>query len=279
MIKCALLLDNLSLTKWQSDALKNALGLIDITLILSCENTAIKKHWLTKSAYYILNLISLKSNLTSRIKYDPGTVKVIKFFSIYSAGWQSIPLEIIQSLHESDAEIIIKFGMGLLKVDDYLKQFTVFSFHHGDPSQFRGRPAGFYELLQNKKSIGTVVQEISNKLDAGTVWAICYSKLHHHSYKKTATNFYENSKYLLFKALINYRNNEPIQLISNGKNYKLPSNYVVLKFSLILLYRKICRIAYGVFYEKKWNIVQFRNINFFEAGKLYVRNGHELLSI
>ena len=111
MIKCALLLDNLSLTKWQSDALKNALGLIDITLILSCENTAIKKHWLTKSAYYILNLISLKSNLTSRIKYDPGTVKVIKFFSIYSAGWQSIPLEIIQSLHESDAEIIIKFGI------------------------------------------------------------------------------------------------------------------------------------------------------------------------
>ncbi|MEN1280068.1 hypothetical protein AAIH11_35115, partial [Pseudomonas aeruginosa] len=69
-----------------------------------------------------------------------------------------------------------------------------------DPEYYRGRPAGFYEIYENADSVGIIVQKLSNKLDAGEVLVRGYSKVHHHSYKKTSRNFYLNSVVLLRKA-------------------------------------------------------------------------------
>ena len=33
--------------------------------------------------------------------------------------------------------------MNLLRIDENLKLPPILSFHHGDPSKYRGRPAGF----------------------------------------------------------------------------------------------------------------------------------------
>jgi hypothetical protein len=127
--------------------------------------------------------------------------------------------------------------MSLLRSDGVLSGIPVFSFHHGDPSQFRGRPAGFYELLENADRSGIIVQRLSNELDGGEVYAFAESKLAHHSYKETALTFYGLSKYRLRKALINYQGNRPIPKRKGGKNYRLPSNLTVrtaLKFAAVL---------------------------------------------
>ena len=100
--------------------------------------------------------------------------------------------------------------MGLLNVDKSLKKFPIFSFHHGNPSKYRGRPAGFYEILNGEGKLGVVVQKLSNDLDAGKVYAFLESKVVNYSYKKTALNFYSNSEFLLKKAIQNYNCNEEI---------------------------------------------------------------------
>ena len=61
--------------------------------------------------------------------------------------------------------------MGLLKIDEKLSKCNVISFHHGNPSKYRGRPSGFFEILNDEKRSGVIVQKINNELDAGDIYA------------------------------------------------------------------------------------------------------------
>lgn len=272
MLKAALILDDLSLTRWQQQALEAAAGQLDIRVVLSCRNTRNKKNYLRHFFYYALNLASLRNRLTARAAFD-APAPVHEFDSIYEGSWQRIPPEIVQQLRAHDIEVVIKFGMSLLRIDDTLAALPIFSFHHGDPTEFRGRPAGFYELLTRRERVGTIVQTISNKLDAGKVWAIGHSKVHHHSYRKTALGFYGNSKHLLAKALVNHRRGQPVDIEPNGPIHRLPGNAVVLKFACILFLRKLARLLYGSFYEKRWNIVTFDGLDVAGTASLRMRDG------
>ena len=265
MIRVALIIDGDTVTNWQKDALEYVGDLLDIRLVLSCTNTHIRKNLIKHFLYYVLNFFTLKNHLTRRVNFEYDGVKFVKFDSVYEGSWQKIPDLILWELADLKIDIVIKFGMSLLRVDGILSRLRILSFHHGDPTYFRGRPAGFYELLQRKGSVGTIVQELSNTLDAGKVWAISHSKVQHHSYKKTAINFYANSQFLLRKAVINISRNTPIDISSEGRNYKLPSNLLVFKFIAIIFLRKIKRLLYGAFYEKKWNIATSRDINIFNG--------------
>ncbi|BAQ80363.1 glucosamine inositolphosphorylceramide transferase family protein [Pseudomonas sp. St29] len=275
MLKAAIIIDGDSITKWQKDALDAASDLIDVRLILSCTNTNIKRKYTKNLLYYILNYFTLKNHLTNRVKLSHNGIKHVEFKSSYDGSWQKIPDSITDELANSQADIIIKFGMSLLRIEGFLNNYKILSFHHGDPSQYRGRPAGFYEILQNNSSVGTIVQEISNKLDAGRIWAICHSKIHHHSYKNTAINFYTNSKFLLRKALINLSKNSPIDILPNGKNYKLPSNFLVVKFISIIFFRKLKRFFYGAFYEKKWNIATYDKYKILDNSSLLLKEAKQ----
>lgn len=268
MLKAALILDHNKLTRWQQRALDAAADQLDIRLVLSCTNTRNKRQYGKHFLYYVLNYVSLKNFLTTRVEFLPRGIPVVEFASVYEGSWQTVPAEVSAQLAAHGIEVVIKFGMALLRVDSCLEKFPILSFHHGDPAQFRGRPAGFYELLQKHPSVGTIVQAISNKLDAGRIWALCHSKAYYHSYKKTALGFYSNSRFLLRKALVNLQANTPIETPTEGANYRLPGNLLVARFLWLLFWRKCSRLIYGGFFEKRWNVVVYRNRDILDSGPL-----------
>lgn len=254
MLRAALIMDGTVVTQWQKHALDAAGDLLEIKLILSCTNTREKKNLTKNFLYYLLNILALRNRLTRKVQLDRKGVPLIEFESIYEGSWQKIPSSVSKEIVDLNIDVVIKFGMSLLRIDEALSKTKILSFHHGDPSCFRGRPAGFYEILTRANSVGIIVQELSNKLDAGKIWAICHSKIFHHSYKKTAINFYANSQFLLRKALLNLSRNNPVDIALNGKNYKLPGNFLVVKFFTVVFTRKLKRLLYGAFYEKEWNV-------------------------
>ena len=254
MLRAALIMDGTEVTQWQKDALDSVADLLEIKLLLSCVNTRTKKNLTKNFLYYFLNVIALKNRLTRKVQFEQTGVPIIVFKSIYEGSWQKIPHYVSKEIDHYNIDIVIKFGMSLLKIDEALSRSKVLSFHHGDPAYFRGRPAGFYEILTMANSVGVIVQELSNKIDGGKVWAICHTKISLHSYKETAINFYSNSRLLLRKAIINLLRNNPVDISPNGKNYKLPGNFLVIKFCAIILARKLKRIIYGFLYEKMWNV-------------------------
>ncbi|MER2511545.1 MAG: hypothetical protein ABTQ25_03835, partial [Nitrosomonas ureae] len=251
--------DSFKIKAWQLAALRECTGLLDVELVLSCRNTKIKRRLFRNLLYFLINYICLKNNQTKKMTYRPQDAEVISFDSVYNRNWQSLPTEILQKIESKNIDVIIKFGMNLLVIPEPLSaKFGVLSFHHGDPQKYRGRPAGFYEILHNAGSVGITVQKLSNKLDGGAICASAASKLYPWSYKKTARNFYRNSEPLLKKAIHNVivGNIQPNR--AEGKNYTLPGNLKALYFILLLLKRNVQRLRYGFFYEKKWNILVYK---------------------
>lgn len=257
-LKAALIVDNLSLTEWQKDALEYASDQLEVRLVLNCINTVSKRDYIRNFAYFVLHIFALTRATRRRPSNIPGA-EIVSFELSYDQDgkWQSIPLNVARKVKSENIKVIIKFGMSLLRIDDQTSEFDILSFHHGDPELYRGRPAGFYELYKDERRIGVVVQKISNNLDAGVILARGYSKIFHHSYKRTAESFYSMSSYLLRAALVNYLQDTPIELQEIGRNYRLPNNSTVIKFLLKLLRRKVFRLVYGAFYERRWNLVKY----------------------
>lgn len=258
-LRAALLADNLQISRWQLKALEVAQESIDVVLVLNCKNTSIKKNYVKNLFYYALNIFTLKNALSKKEPVNFVQTEVCNFESIYKGAWQSFPNRVYEALDGASVDLVIKFGMGLLRLDENHKTPPILSFHHGNPSKYRGRPAGFYEILNREKSTGIIVQSIGNKLDAGEIYAYAESKVVNYSYKKTALNFYSNSPPLLNKALVNLTNQTPIQMSTDGKNYRLPSNYIVISFLVLLFFNMIKKVSYGLFFEKRWNIATSPN--------------------
>jgi hypothetical protein len=244
-----------------------------IDLVLECRNTKTARKSIRNLLYFLIALwtrICIKELRKRDYNFllESRTVKV-QFDAIEEGTWQKIPLE-FQS-HWETCDVIVKFGMGLLRDPDSLKlKHGVVSFHHGDPRAFRGRPAGFYEISKRERVCGVIVQELSNKLDGGAILAEAYSKVEPDSYVRTLKNLYLAGVPLLRKAL---NKNTQIEINVNqklGKNYRLPNNSLVLVFMLRLFQSKITKILKMLFFRKSWVVAisQKNKESFFEIDEL-----------
>lgn len=259
-LKVVILVDNRRLNKWEEDSLSGISDLVEIVMVLSCKNSVTKKHAFIHGAYYVLNILSIKSSLTRKHSVNFGSYPVFDFESNHEGEWQWIPDHVVRVVIESGANVMLKFGMSLLKQDN-LAEVDVLSFHHGDPRHYRGRPTGFYELIQDAKSVGFIVQKITNVLDGGEVLALGSAKIYRHSYRKTIQGLYRSSPPLLRRAIINYLSGMSVPIKPTGNNYRLPGNGMVAYFCARLLVRKMKHLAYGMLWEKRWNVAVFENFD------------------
>ncbi|MDA8819490.1 hypothetical protein N9N66_02735 [Schleiferiaceae bacterium] len=80
------------------------------------------------------------------------------------------PEEDLKKIEEYDLDIILCRGFRILsgKILD-LPKYGVWSYHHGDNDENRGRPAIFYETVERWRTVGTIFQILKEELDNGTV--------------------------------------------------------------------------------------------------------------
>ena len=132
-------------------------------------------------------------------------------------------------------------------------------------------------MLDGADHVGTIVQRIGNKLDAGNVLAYAASQVAPHSYHQTLDRLYGNSQHLLVKALRNARNGETLDHPVTGKNYSLPSNSTVVKFIGLMAVRRMKRAGYGALIEKKWRVGRTNAIDPARAERVvYLREPDDL---
>lgn len=116
----------------------------------------------------------------------------------------------------------------------------VWSFHHGDNHVYRGGPAGFWEIFQKKRELGSILQILTEDLDGGEVlyrsWSARYRLLNTsvNSYYWKSSLFiprkleelYESGEEIFFQKL--QSENNGLHFYSN-KLYTTPGNYEFLK--------------------------------------------------
>lgn len=257
-MRVALLVDSHMVTRWQAEALSDLSADCEI-LVYSCRNTTPSRRSLRYASYYALNLLAIRNRYTQRVPLSPELPirQTSEFDAERDGNWQKLPPPLLDQITADDPAVILKFGMGLLEVPapEELKA-PILSFHHGDPEHFRGRPAGFYELLQGRRTVGQVVQVLSNKLDAGRIVAFGETKVQPHSYRATLEEAYRRSPLLLRQAIRNALAGTSVDKKPTGSVYRLPENSTILRFGAQLALRKIRRLVYGALVEKRWRVAE-----------------------
>jgi hypothetical protein len=253
-MRICLLVDHAKLAVWQQNALRT-LGGGHHLLILSCTNTRVPRRRFAHAAYYLLNLAAIRNAQTRSVSLDPGpqaAVEQTDFQALYAGAWQQLPAEVIDRIALFRPDVILKFGMGLLRVPEGLP--PILSYHHGDPHKFRGRPAGFYEIFHGERMMGQIVQVLSNKLDAGRIAAACESKVLPYSYRGTLEMAYSRSPLLLAPAIARALSASVDPTPPQGPVYTLPDNFQVARFLLMSMRAMLARLLYGLFLEKRWKV-------------------------
>jgi hypothetical protein len=250
------IVDDLQVKQWQAAALSSIAESADF-LILNCTNSSSTRNYLRHACYYVLNLLSLRTRETRScpLSRSLSIQETIDFKAAAEGSWQRLPDNLIDRVARLQPKVIIKFGMGLLRVPGSL-EVSILSYHHGDLRRYRGRPAGFYELLHGEPTLGQVVQILSNRLDSGSVVAFAESRVYRHSYRQTMLEAYRTSRLILTTAVKNAVEGVRLPFEPTGTNYRLPSNATVMRVGAILLAEKVRRWIYGLFFEKRWRVAE-----------------------
>ncbi|WP_395624171.1 hypothetical protein [Sphingomonas daechungensis] len=254
-LRIAVIADRGSVQRFALDAL-DAMTATDEIAVFSCSNTRIRKRWARHLLYYALNVVTVRNRLTRMVPIRSGRKRIskeVEFASDSDGAWQVLPADVIEELRDYD--VVLKFGMGLLRVPaEGALPTPILSYHHGDPGRFRGRPAGFWEIDEGASAVGQVVQVIGNRLDAGRIVAFAETKVFPWSYRRTLIEAYRHSPLLIDEAIRNAVSGTYAERASDGRNYRLPLNATVFGFVAGSALSGLRRIAYGALAEKAWRV-------------------------
>lgn len=257
-MRIAVLCDGRSLTRWQHSALARIAADHELFLLIARDPRPPRRS-IRHAAYYALNLTAIRNAQTRRQPFPdnwPGRIADrFEFHAGEEGNWETLSDEAIAWLVARRIDAVVKFALDLLRIPPAERlPVPILSYHHGDPSRYRGRPAGFHEIREGAKVVGQVVQVLSNRLDAGKVLAFADSKVIAHDYRATLVNAYRISPFLLPRAIEALAAGRWIDRPPSARAYRLPSNLDVAKFAVHLAGKAAQRLVYGLFVEKRWRV-------------------------
>lgn len=260
-LRAALIVSGPTLPKWAAEAVRQAVaaGDLQVVAVLDCMNHRTRKQVLKHFGYYLIRATLMRPRATRSVPLRdvvPHDVTTIRFEAEWDGNWQRIPAPVLRAAEALQLDVALKFGMGLLRDPQlFPARHGILSYHHGDPSSYRGRPVGFHELLHGAPHIGAVVQRLSNRLDGGEFLAAGKFRIEPHSYRKSLESVYSGSSLLLLKALRTI-DQPPAPQGPLGPVYRLPSNMQVVQLLQGLLSHTLRRLAYGALYSKRWQLFE-----------------------
>ncbi len=157
-------------------------------------------------------------------------------------------------------DFILRFGFNILR-GEILNVAThgIWSYHHSDPSVFRGGPPALWEIFHNKAATGVVFQKLTHEIDNGIVLREGRFKTINHSYSETlntilmgatgwALQACKDVHHGNTKATINERNGTKVPLNKYPDNLKMVMLLGKMLWNkLVFHYRDLCL-------TEKWNV-------------------------
>jgi len=105
-------------------------------------------------------------DVTDRLRGVP-TIDVIPRQTKFSDYFEDADVERIR---EHDLDVALRLGFRILRGKALsIAKYGVWSYHHGDNLVNRGGPPGFWEVMEQQATTGSVLQILSEELDAGRV--------------------------------------------------------------------------------------------------------------
>ena len=110
--------------------------------------------------------------------------------------------EDVAQIREARPDVLLRFGFRILKGPILqAAKYGVWSYHHGDNHVNRGGPAGFWEVMHERPTTGSVLQILNEDLDNGRVIYRWYAKTDRSSVWRNRNNYYWKSAAFVTRKL------------------------------------------------------------------------------
>ena len=262
------------LSKWQYDCIKllNDSGIAKIVLIIndasvSQESSSLgtkfknyfNKHTLYKLSSRFLFKVQAFEHVAVADEFDKittincTTTKKGKFSEYFNQ-------DDIDQISNYKLDFILRFGFNIIRGDILeVAKYGIWSYHHGNELEFRGGPTGFWEIFKGSKINGVVLQRLNNLIDAGVI-------INRRSYQTVLHSYSEHLNKLLVastdmplqvcKQIISGNQSvfEKEHSSSKAPMNRLPNNWKMIKFHIILLYNRVSFHIDRLFKQEHWDI-------------------------
>jgi hypothetical protein len=99
--------------------------------------------------------------------------------------------EDVARIRAYNLDVVVRFGFRILRGDALqVARYGVWSYHHGDNREYRGGPAGFWEVVRGDPVTGSMLQRLSEDLDGGQVLFRAWSQTIPFSARRNRAHYY-----------------------------------------------------------------------------------------
>lgn len=197
--------------------------------------------------------VDFSSNLDGIPACSDTPLKVGKFA-------EELEPETIDFIRQLKPDFILRLGYGILKGAVLeVAPYGLWSFHHGDPAEFRGQPPGFWEMMRGKNVAGAILQVLNNELDAGRILHQGSFQVTLQSYAKTRDALYFGGSSFLRRVCTDIQLNgwNPVFVEEHqppkGLVYRQPTNLTMLRFFWTILKARLSVIFEYKLHRQSWN--------------------------
>jgi folate-dependent phosphoribosylglycinamide formyltransferase PurN len=280
-LKVGIQIDNMTIPKYYLEILqliiKNQSKFYPPIILnqqVSHSKNSILKNFVNRSLLFLINKIeSFKINDKhyADLENVDSSLKVINIVPIISKSGYIYRYDekTLNKIHDEKFDLVLRFGSGILKGKILnLFKFGFISIHHGDNREYRGTPAGFWEVFNASQSTGFIIQKLNEDLDGGDI--LFRGNI------ATARSWIQNreritikSMTFLWKLICNLQQNQYLpdaekNFLYDKKLFQSPSNQNLLaymyKIYTPILLEKI-RLYLGIIQPRKWSVSYIKNTN------------------
>jgi hypothetical protein len=284
-LKIGLLLDSFELRKWEYVLLERLINSSYATIDFIILNNSrkppkslwrrVRDNW--QYAAYLLyskidaRLFNVHPNAFEKIDAtallaDTPRLETIPISAQFS---DRFPKEDIGAVKGRDLDILLRMGFRILRGEILQSaRYGVWSYHHGDNKRNRGGPAGFWEVMEQWETTGSILQILTEDLDGGTVLYRSYAQTDKRSVHRNRNSFYWKSLSFLPRMIeeLHRTGSEAFfgriaKLNPDPDFYSKPiysvrsSNLKVLKLAFALYVRFLKDRVISMFYLEQWYLM------------------------
>jgi hypothetical protein len=282
-LRIGLLLNNDMIPAWCYKMLEEIKGSYygEVVLIVEKKSKGIKKNNIIKRFWRNRNNFIYRAYLLfdrKRYKNNPDASKLININTLLSVDTITVTPKItkysdtivgddIAMIEKYDIDIFIRVGFRILR-GEILKiaKYGVWSYHHGDNSVNRGKPAGFWEVMDNCDDTGVILQILDEDLDKGKILFKSFSGTIKESATSNRNNYYWKALSFIpakmkelydigedkFFENVDEQNRHPEFYYNPLYSPRMATNWTMTKYLSRIAYRKIKAKIHGVIYFRQW---------------------------
>ncbi len=175
-LRIGILCDGTVFRRWQAECIRQVLAVdgVEPVVLIVHEKAAIEKrkpsmkHALYR--WFKTNRLRAKALASEDLSATLAGIPKLLCRPVGPSTAQRLEKDDLAAIKTYSPDVLLRFGFNILHGDILtLTRHGIWSYHHGDEEEYRGRPVGFWEIMRGDPVTGVTLQRLTEQVDAGLI--------------------------------------------------------------------------------------------------------------